>query len=154
LLKGLKRKEGAVGAKPILKLLALAPEFARIFVSLRHAAPQALTTFLANVLSAVPHSKLTSTEPLKAAHQNVLVRSSQEQEVYNLTVDGCGMYIADDLIVSNCDADRYLTISLYNSQGVKFTPKVPNNRGEGPPREDLAARIEWLKRRGKTRVVL
>jgi hypothetical protein len=70
--------------------------------------------------------------------------------VFNLTVD-VGMYFANGILVSNCDADRYCTMGILESfgSGAKLTPVLPSLRDQ--MHRDQQARIEQLKKRRASR---
>lgn len=95
--------------------------FARHPAKLLHELHQALTTNSALAQFAEPSSAPTSTEKLKPALRVVGKRLSPRQDVYGMAVEDAGVYYANGVLVSNCDALQYLCLHADAQQGGKFT---------------------------------
>ncbi len=76
-----------------------------------------------------------------------VLRRKLAEPVYNLTIDTAGCFFANGILVSNCDASRYVTTMTWQG-GHRHVAKIPD---EKPKNEGQHARIERLKR-GKMRV--
>ena len=58
------------------------------------------------------------------AHDSVLgISESGKAETFNLQVDGVHEYIANGVVVSNCDAVRYVLSYLYRQPTSLFRPE-------------------------------
>jgi hypothetical protein len=126
---------------------ALRPKLARTIVSLHFAEKAGLIGLLKSALSVAINLRQTNLEKLKPAHTDVGASFPVKQNVvYNLTTE-LGMYYANRVLVSNCDADRYLSVELANRLMEKVTPKSPETPKDGPI--DLATKIARLRKRSK-----
>lgn len=67
--------------------------------------------WLSTVMCAVQDTILTSLVGVGSVLEDVKLRISDEQEVFNLATPS-GMYFANGILVSNCDALRYLVLHL------------------------------------------
>jgi hypothetical protein len=80
--------------------------------------------WLGSVMCAVEDTILTSLVEAGSVLENVKPRISDEQEVFNLATPS-GMFFANGILVSNCDALRYLFLHL--KFGVMKDDKIPQS---------------------------
>lgn len=78
--------------------------------------------WLGGVMCAVEDTILTSLVEADSVLENVRLRIADEQEVFNLATPS-GMYFANGILVSNCDAIRYLFLHL--KFGLVKDDKIP-----------------------------
>lgn len=78
--------------------------------------------WLNTVMCAVQDTILTSLVGVGSVLEDVKLRISDEQEVFNLATPS-GMYFANGILVSNCDALRYLMLHL--KYGIQREDKIP-----------------------------
>ena len=108
---------------------ALTPCFARIIASRLIDAKVALMTLKNIVWSAANHLSLINTVSKKPVRLVALRPSQINQKVYNLTVPGAGCFFANGILVSNCDANRYLTV-MTSRPLFRHAPKAPEDRND------------------------
>lgn len=101
----------------------IAPGFARILASHLIGVQVVLMIFLKTVKDVLTFSKKTNMRNLAFAPS--LVQKDIREPVYNLTTEH-GCFYANNLLVSNCDATRYVMLHLKNTHfNIKKTPTAP-----------------------------
>ena len=133
-------------AKAVVSLFSLkpstSPNSVRIIVSRIIGLKAALITRCEPVLSVLRNLKLIDMPERKPVHLNVKKLNSESQRVYNLTVDG-GCFFANGILVSNCDANRYVTIETMHIGQKDEKPKVDAHYAQ-------FKRLETLKRKANS----
>jgi hypothetical protein len=104
------------------KNLATLTCFAPMRVSRQAVAHPALIMFGLNALFAKIHSKLTNTQKQKHVVGHVLTVTDHgyASKVYNLLIDGENEFIAEGVIVHNCDALRYALNPIMKHVGINW----------------------------------
>jgi hypothetical protein len=131
-----------------LKPLASRPSIARIIVSRMQDVKVASIILKKYALFAL-NRLLPINMPVPKPVAIVAVEncSSETEMVYNLTTEH-GCYYANNVLASNCDADRYVTMYLAKAQKVHMGRDATNS-AKMP--DDIIKRREWLIKGGSSR---
>jgi len=107
--------EEAIMQKSIIK------SFAQMDANKRVEIDQVLTMKEEFALTARNLLNAISINSQEAVVKNVVVNTTQETEVYDLEVEKDHCYFANNILVSNCDAFRYLVLALERLSGPSIT---------------------------------
>lgn len=141
----LREKKNAFFANLNLKLSRRKPSIARTIVSLLLDVEMAWIMWSRNAPFARWISRKIGILRFEPVRVDVQESCNPGQKVYNLTTE-LGCYYANGFLVSNCDADRYVTMYLEQ----KLTRRQVSLPSHEKPQDPLK-QIEWLKRGGSSR---
>ena len=113
-------------ARPLRAVLSKGRNFARTIAS-RHG-EDCHTSMMRNVLVEYAELNLLSTGMLlrSAVLRHVPLSLGHRQDVYNISTDS-GTYLANDILVHNCDTFRYLVVDVLKSEFIEFSNKRKRN---------------------------